>query len=149
MSNKVWIVDTSVLCNILSVPHKNQNKEQVIADFRERIQNDDSFLLPYTVIVETGNHIGQANGDRYALAERFVSLVDQSIDGNAPWKTMKVPSKEKVKEWIVGFPDNAARTKGYGDHSIIKEWQEYSDTHKGLSVSIWTLDSDLVGYNSN
>lgn len=148
MSNKVWIVDSSVLCNILSVPNMDQDKAQVIADFEKRIKNNDSFLLPYTVIIETGNHIGHSTGDRYTLAQKFVSLVEQSIGGDAPWRTMKVPDREKVKEWISDFPNKAAAGKGYGDHSIIKEWEEYCHTYKGLSVDIWSLDDDLAGYQS-
>ncbi|MFA8451185.1 MAG: hypothetical protein ACEPOW_10860 [Bacteroidales bacterium] len=148
MSNKVWIVDTSVLCNILSIPNMNQDKAQVLADFKERIKDEDQFLLPYTVVIETGNHIGQTSDDRYALAAKFTGLVDQTIKGKAPWKLMKVPNIEKVSQWLKDFPNSAAQTKGYGDHSIIKEWKEFSSQNQGLSVEIWSLDSDLAGYQS-
>lgn len=149
MSNKVWIVDTSVLCNILSVPNMDQDKAQVMKDFEERISNDDSFLLPYTVIVETGNHIGHATGDRYKLAEKFITkIVQKTLNGEAPWKLMKVPDIEKVSEWLKDFPESAAREKGYGDHSIVKEWEEFVALNRGFSVGIWSLDGDLAGYQS-
>lgn len=150
MSNKIWIIDTSVLNELLPVPHKsnNDNRTQVLADFKKRIKNKDQFLLPYTVVIETGNHIGQAPDNRFALATKFTSLVNQTINGEAPWKLMKVPNIEKVREWLGDFPNSAAQTKGYGDHSIIKEWEEYSQAHQGFSVGIWSLDADLAGYQS-
>jgi hypothetical protein len=152
MSNKVWIIDTSVLNELLPVPHKSNrdNRIQVLADFKRRIKNKDQFLLPYTVLIEVGNHIGQyKDGDRYKLAKKFITeIVQKTIDGEAPWKLMKVPSIEKVSEWLKDFPVNAAKGKGYGDHSIIKEWGEYSQAHEGLSVGIWSLDGDLAGYQS-
>ncbi len=85
MSNKVWIIDTCVLCELLPVPHKsnNDNRTQVLADFKKRIKNKDQFLLPYTVVIETGNHIGQAPGNRFALATKFTALVNQTINGEA------------------------------------------------------------------
>lgn len=148
MSNKIWIIDTSVLCNILSIPNMDQDKDKVIADFETRIKNKDQFLLPYTAVIETGNHIGHSKGNRYDLATRFVSLVEQTIDGKAPWKLMKVPTIEKVSNWLHDFPDNAAKMRGYGDHSIIREWEEFKELNKGFSVGIWSLDGDLEGFQS-
>lgn len=151
MSNKIWIIDTSVLCELLPIPGKSseENRTQVLSDFRSRIKNKDQFLMPYTVLIEIGNHIGHSDTNRYQLAEKFITeIVQKTLDGEAPWKLMKVPDIEKVSEWLNDFPENAAKEKGYGDHSIIKEWEEYSHAHKGFSVGIWSLDNDLAGYQS-
>lgn len=148
MSNIVWIVDTSVLCNIMSIPNMDQDKKNVLQSFEKKIKNNDSFLLPYTVIVEIGNHIGQVSSEhhRRELANKLIEIVNQSIDGDAPWKIMKIPSVETLRDWLADFPDSASKTKGYGDHSLIKEWEEYGSNHQGLIVHIWSLDNDLQGY---
>lgn len=147
MSNIIWIVDTSVLCNILTIPNMHQDKTQVMSDFRARITNEDQFLLPYTVLIETGNHIGHSKGNRYALAEKFINnIVLKTLEGDAPWRLMKVPSKEDIIAWVGDFPVSANTGKGFGDHTIVKEWEEMRDLHKGFSVRIWSLDNDLKGY---
>lgn len=151
MSNKIWIIDTSVLCELLPVPGKSsvENRKQVLTDFKSRIENKDQFLMPYTVLIEVGNHIGQSDGNRYQLATKFITeIVQKTLDGEAPWKLMKVPDIEKVNEWLKDFPKKAAEGKGYGDHSIIKEWEEFKDLNQGFSVGIWSLDGDLAGYQS-
>jgi hypothetical protein len=55
----IRIVDTSVLCNLLRVPHKDQDAEIAAEEFREAQEDKDVFLLPIAVIYETGNHIAQ------------------------------------------------------------------------------------------
>lgn len=57
----IWIVDTSVFLNVLDVPHFNQKRGEVLADFERRINNKDTFLLPITSVIETGNHIARFN----------------------------------------------------------------------------------------
>lgn len=148
MSNKIWIVDTSVLCNILAIPNRDQDYDRVKRAFEDRIKNGDRFLLPYTTVIETGNHIGHSKGDRKRLAIKFVKLVQSTLCGEAPWKMMKAPKAEEISVWLKDFHINAEAGKGYGDHSIIKEWEECRTLNKGYSVSIWSLDSDLAGYHS-
>jgi hypothetical protein len=59
----IWLIDTSVLLNVIDVPTFNQERALILRQFRERIVRGDTFLLPYPAIVETGNHIAQLNGN--------------------------------------------------------------------------------------
>ncbi|MGB5687333.1 MAG: hypothetical protein WBM35_16105 [Candidatus Electrothrix sp.] len=47
------------------------------------------------------------------------------------------------------FPDYAMKGVGFGDLSIIKDWEELQRIHSGQRVYIWTLDNDLKGYDYN
>ena len=85
----IWIIDTSVFLNILDVPQFNQNREAVLQEFEDRINNEDTFLLPFASILEAGNHIAQLvnSAQRKKYAQVFCEQVNASIDGKAPRKT--------------------------------------------------------------
>ncbi|WP_049154685.1 hypothetical protein [Corynebacterium aurimucosum] len=69
---RVYFIDTSVLDNLLAIPHKCQAKEQAKIDFAERQSENAKFILPITAVIETGNHIAQLpQGDvRRNIAEK-------------------------------------------------------------------------------
>lgn len=151
MKPKIWIVDTSVLLNILNIPGRNQNRDEVIKQFEERIKNEDEFFVPYTTIIETGNPIGKLPGNqKYEYAEKFNKMVKSALEGKAPWKPLKFPTVEDVLGWLNGndFPVKASNEVGFGDYSIIKQWEEQVQLLKSYSVEIWTLDTPLEGYCS-
>ncbi|MFM5322136.1 hypothetical protein ACET9O_21380 [Aeromonas caviae] len=69
----ISIIDTSVFLNLLDVPNRNGEREQVYQAFSEYVELGATFILPMATIIETGNHIAQ-NGDggtRRATAQRF------------------------------------------------------------------------------
>jgi len=147
----ICIIDTSIFCNILKVPGKSQDYSSVMGLMKEKIQRDESLLLPMTSIIETGNHIAQ-NGDgrqRRSCAEKFIKQLQGAIAGEAPWTPMKSFEIEKFLCWLGEFPDSAMKGVGFGDLSIIKDWEELQRIHSGQRVYIWTLDNDLKGYDYN
>jgi hypothetical protein len=147
----ICIIDTSIFCNILKVPGKSQDYSSVMDLMKEKIQRDESLLLPMTSIIETGNHIAQ-NGDgrqRRSCAEKFIKQLQGAIAGEAPWTPMKSFEIEKFLCWLGEFPDSAMKGVGFGDLSIIKDWEELQRIHSGQRVYIWTLDNDLKGYDYN
>jgi len=80
-----WIIDTSILTNIYSIPGKCQHHEEVIKEFRVKIQQGDHFFLPYPVIVEMGNFIAQLSGnDKYTKATLFVEDIRKTLEGKLP-----------------------------------------------------------------
>ncbi len=124
----IWIVDTSVFLNVLKVPGLSQEQVQVFSDFEERLKRDDTFLLPYSAIVETGNFIAQLDGNyKYEFALKFIENVKQAIDGSVPWKPLKFPTIEVISSWLDSFPEFAGRGISFGDYSIIKEWEEQKE----------------------
>ena len=147
----IWIVDTSVFLNVLDVPIFNQNRAQILALFEQRIQAGDSFLLPFTTILESGNHIAQLNdgNQRRRFSIQFSNMVLQSLAGEAPWKPLGFPTEELLKEWLPDFPDEAVRSVGLGDHMIIKQWENQCVLFGAYAVRIWSLDQDLQGYECN
>ncbi len=77
----ICIIDTSIFCNILKVPGKSQDYSSVMHLMKEKIQRDESLLLPMTSIIETGNHIAQ-NGDgrqRRSCTEKFIKQLQGAI----------------------------------------------------------------------
>jgi hypothetical protein len=151
MKNKpiIWLIDTSVLLNVIDVPSFNQERSLILRQFKERIERNDTLLLPYAAIVETGNHIAQLKGDyKFIYAEKFVSQVKGALNGDAPWKPLKFPTYDEWAIWLDGFPTFAGQGIGFADYSMIKEWEQQAALFGAYSVRIWSLDKGLQGYES-
>lgn len=145
----ICLVDTSIFCNLLEVPGRCQNKQRVVDELEQKIGEGWSLLLPLAAIVETGNHIAQcANGDlRRNAARRFVKQVRMAIEGEAPWVVTPLPDASDWFAWLDEFPDTAMRGVGIGDLTIIKEFERQCLLNPARRVVIWSLDSDLDGYD--
>ncbi|MDR7132763.1 hypothetical protein J2X69_005137 [Algoriphagus sp. 4150] len=145
----IWIIDTSVFMNILDVEGFNQDRGIILKEFGSRIEDKDIFFLPFVVLIETGNHIAQLNGNiKFTKAQEFVKFVKSALNGQTPFIPLRFPEKEDLLNWIDGFPEKAAQEIGFGDFSIIKDWEEQSNLSQGWSVKIWSLDAGLQGYAS-
>ena len=145
----ICIIDTSIFCNILKVPGKSQEHSSIMDLMKEKIQGGESLLLPMTAIIETGNHIAQ-NGDgrqRRSCARKFIKQLQGAVAGKAPWTPIKLFEADKLLYWLEEFPDYAMQGVGFGDLSIIKDWEDLQRIHSGRRVYIWTLDNDLKGYD--
>lgn len=145
----VAIVDTSIFCNVLNIPHMNSDRTPVMQKMKEFIEADTNLLLPMAAVYETGNHIAQISkgGVRRQLAETFAQEVKKAIAGEAPWQVMQLPNIEEVGQWLEGFPDSAMLGAGMGDLSIIKEWEKMIRRTPSRRIFIWSLDQDLQGYD--
>lgn len=145
----VAIVDTSIFCNVLDIPHRNSERGQVIQKLRDLLEEDTHLLLPMAAVYETGNHIAQLNGGgkRRRFAEVFIKEVRKAIKGESPWQVMELPNMEEIGEWLRNFPDSAMRGAGMGDLSIIKEWEKMRRKTPNCRIFIWSLDRDLQGYD--
>ena len=91
--NKVLIIDTSILCVYLEIPgkdtcgsDKNQwNKQRVDDLLKKEEQNFTTLVLPLAAIIETGNHIAQAKGKRYEIAQALAEIILKAADKKTPW----------------------------------------------------------------
>lgn len=155
----IVLLDTSVYLNVLDVPGRNQEREQVLDAFQARVLNRDHFLLPMASIWEAGNHISRlANGDlRYQFANTLVTNVQAALGGEAPYRTTYFPDSVIFATWLNDFPTAAQRNKSpqkttegvsLSDLSIIKEWEQTRDRHAMSRVLIWSLDQDLSAYDT-
>lgn len=132
----IWIIDTSVFLNILDIPGSNSDRDQILIDFRTRIANNDSSSIPYVVLIESGNPIAKLQGDlKFIKAQQFIKTVRQAFNNEAPFKPLR-------------FPEMSSREIGFGDYSIIKDWEEQVSLFPAYSVRIWSLDAGLQGYES-
>ena len=150
----VAIVDTSIFCNVLNIPKiefTTSEGEKVMRKLKELIEEDTNLLLPMAAVYETGNHIAQLSdgGNRRRFAEVFIQEVKNAIKGETPWQVMQLPDIEEVGEWLNNFPDSAMRGAGMGDLSIIKEWDKMIRIIPSCRIFIWSLDTDLQGYDHN
>jgi hypothetical protein len=124
-------------------------------EFKQRAQAYETFLLPMTAILETGNHIGQ-NGDgskRRKAARRFIETVRQAIQGTNPFTPTPFVTPEALVQWLGEFEDWAMRVdargkgSGLGDLSIYQEWLFQCERHPRRRVYVWSKDAHLSGYD--
>lgn len=145
----VRIVDTSVLCNLLRVPTKDQDATRATAEYREAIEAEDVILLPIPVIYETGNHIAQ-NGDggmRRRIGSAFVDLVRKAFTGELPFTPTPLQNADDLLQWLDEFPDSGMRGMGFGDLAITKVFEQQCALNQGRRVLIWSYDQHLQGFD--
>jgi len=155
----IVLLDTSVYLNILDVPGYNQDRESILDEFRHKIEDEDLFFLPMATIWETGNHISRLpdGGQRFRFGSMLVDDVSKAIEGVAPYRPTYFPEREEFFAWLKEFPEFMKRSKSekktcgvsLGDLSIIKEWEVTCKRNNMSTVLIWSLDSDLAGYDSS
>lgn len=155
----IVLLDTSVYLNVLDVPGFNQDRNDILRAFADRVRRGDYFLLPMATIWEAGNHIADLpdGGRRYQYAQKLVNDVRGAIQGDAPYRATHFPDREEFLAWLSEFPQYAQRTKSnrqtregvsLSDLSIIKEWEQTRARHSMSRVLIWSLDGDLSSYDS-
>lgn len=157
----VWFVDTSVLCNLVDVPGRANDRDELVAEFRERHERGDRFVIPVTAIVETGNLIANSTSHARPAAERFVGFLRKAIDGVSPW-TINAPSwdahylqtllrgastGQPLLEWLSNGGLGEGVGMGTGDLAILCERDEFRDRGRFRDVRIWTLERVLGAYS--
>lgn len=146
----IVLVDTSIFCNIVPVPGRDQDRDAVWSQLRQHIINRADLLLPLVTILETGNHIAHVSdgGHRRIAAEKFVHQVRDALNHQAPW-TVAVPLVDERKLWayLNDFPQVAVDELGLGDLLIIKEFERQCMLHSARRVLIWSLDEHLSAYD--
>lgn len=155
----IVLLDTSVYLNVLNVPGRNQQRQDVFNRFKYRVNDGDYFLLPMATIWETGNHISRLSTGklRRAYALQLAENVQAALNGEAPFRTTYFPDSSVFAQWLNAFPDFAQCNKStqktnegisLSDLSIIKEWEQIRDRYVMSRVLIWSLDSDLAAYDT-
>lgn len=151
----VEFVDTSVLCNFLDVPGKNQDCDAVRRTMREKAEGGMQLILPISAVVETGNHITHLldGAARRACAERFVKTLRAIAAGELPWVLHQVAWDErfllKLCDGVAGagpFVECATQGLGAGDLAILVERELYLERSAIERAGVWTLDAQLAAY---
>ena len=141
----VVLLDTSVFCNVLRVPGRDQEADSVMEKLTRLIRENATLLLPLAVVLETGNHVARVG--RRDVAERFAQAVRAALEGGAPWIPTPLVTGDELRKWLDAFPDEAARGVSLVDLSIIREWERQCALNRGRRVAIWSLDQHLQGYD--
>lgn len=143
----VGIIDTTVFCNLLDVPGRNQDRAQAQRELADYVTDGVRLLLPLAVVYETGNHIAHAGGDRHAVATRFANEVRRAITGENPFAPARVHDLNDVERWLDDFPDRASAGVGLADLSILHIWEQQRTLNRLRRVFIWSYDEQLQGYD--
>jgi hypothetical protein len=152
----VWFVDTSVLCNIVPVPGRDQDRTMVRARLKEMQHSRDVLILPVTAVVETGNHISQLRKghERRQAASTLTRLVRLVIERKAPWQLHAFWWDENFLKILIegagtgsSLVAHAVARVGCGDLCVLAERDIYRERTAIEDVQIWTLDQQLAAYN--
>lgn len=156
MSRKVLILDTSMLCCWLQVPGKETcgktgdqwDFQRVNAEIEKELKEKSTFVLPLASIIETGNHIAQATGDRYTTATKLAQIMREAADSQSPWAAFTDQSelwdREGLKSLAERLPQMASQQISIGDLTITTVAEHYA--RAGFEVEIFTADEGLKAY---
>ncbi len=146
-------IDTSVMLNILDVPGRNADREDILAEFKVIDSSRESLYIPLPTIIETGNHIAHINDDRArrACADKFAKMLNALSDEEAPWKLYGYELKPNdIKEIANQFINSATAKTGIGDLCIVYFYEKYINNTSALGkVMIWSTDRHLMGYSQD
>jgi hypothetical protein len=156
MMKRVLIIDTSILCVWVDVPGMETcgpdvdkwNKQRVDAKLSEELEKKTTFVLPLASIIETGNHISQAEHSRRERGNALADLMRKSADEESPWAAFSdqsvLWSPEKLKDLADAWPNLAAQKLSLGDATIKDVAEHYAQL--GFTVEILTGDQGLKAY---
>jgi len=155
---RVEFVDTSVLVEFLNVPGRNENRKQVLTEFKRKRVSGIHFVLPTAAVIETGNHVHHIveGSQRRRCAHAFAELLRLTAEGKAPWALFEA-------RWDGSFLTRLERGAGTdmdivehavtqclscGDLSVLAERNEYRQSvAKGTEVVIWSFDHAMSAWS--
>lgn len=153
---KVIIIDTSILCVWLKIPNMEVcgpdidrwDFSRVDSKLQDEIKNKTTLVLPQATLIETGNHIAQANGNKYIIAKSLSDIIIKTAEERTPWAAFSFQndlwSVDKLKNLAINWPELAAQGISIGD-ATIKDVAEYY-AKAGLEVEIMTGDVGLKAH---
>src|SRR6476469_9842019 len=153
-----WVnfVDTSIVCNLLSIPGKCSDREEVAQEHKAKQDARESFILPVTAVIETSNHIRHVpNGiDRRVCAEKFASMLRLVAEEKSPWILNEFTwGRGTIQALLEGcetgmtFVEHSVGGLGGGDLCILCEKQIYRERTKISAVRVWSRDVILRSHD--
>lgn len=153
---KVLIIDTCILCVYLRVPDMDDcgpdddkwDYDRVFGKIQAEIGNKSTLVLPMATLIETGNHIAQANGEKFDVANELAKIIIKVANEEEPWAAFTFQSKlwneENLIKLAEKWPTLAIQGISIGD-ATIKDVAEYY-VESGYDVEILTGDQGLKAY---
>lgn len=159
MTDKVLIIDTSILLVMLQVPYRKEcgadGNHWDAAGVNDKIKQEQDlgtcFVLPLATIIETGNHIAHIQGDKYKYVKDFSDLVEKTIDNENPWiafsKQSELLQGESLRQLLNRWRNSAIEeAQSLGDASIADVANYF--LRAGRKVEIFTGDGGLKNYEN-
>ncbi|ROM97219.1 hypothetical protein [Pseudomonas brassicacearum] len=156
MSQRILILDTSVLCCWLQVPGKEEagpvddrwHYERISQLLDLELKRKSTLVLPLATLIETGNHIAQAPANRFECSTALAGYLREAANATSPW----VAFTEQTELWqstsllslADTWPELAAQKLTIGD-ATIKDIAEYY-AKAGYTVEILTGDAGLKAH---
>ena len=124
------------------------------AELRRREADGERFVIPATAVIETGNHIEHADGDRRRAAERLVGLVRLAVAGGGGWIVNGFSwDAEFLTAWCDGDSTQQSFVNHAGDHqlgggdvAILVERDRFRSSGAVGEINVWTLDARLESW---
>ena len=148
---RVRFIDTSIIMNLLEIPYMCADAGKIRAEFKMAVENGEILILPFSTIIESGNHIAHISDGtiRRARALKFKEFLEKTAKNEAPWKLYGVKlEKDDLLALADKFPDYALKYEmGLGDMSIIHFYEKYKEETPAVGhIMIWSTDRHLSGY---
>ena len=122
--------------------------ERVDLKIKDEIRKKSTLVLPMATLIETGNHIAQANGDRYNLALGLSDIISKVAKEEEPWAAFTFQNELWNKESLIKlskeWPKLASEKISIGDATIKNVAEYYAKI--GWDVEILTGDNGLKSY---
>ena len=147
--SEVLVVDTGVFLNVLGVPGHCQDFDEVHEEFERQLRASSEFLLPLSVVLESGNHIADLpNGDhRWRWGETLRDQVRRAIEGGSAWGLTPLPTENDLDSWMQEFPQAARERVTAVNVTVIDAWEAARRKNPSRRVRIWSLNQRLQGYD--
>ena len=156
MPSRVLILDTSVLCCWLRIPGKEiagpdddrWDHGRIATLLETEEARGSTFVLPLASVIESGNHIAQCAGDRYALANMVGQHLQAAANSASPWAAFSDQAALWEQRSLIGlaeeWPPLAAAGMTIGDATIKAVAEYYAQA--SIEVQILTGDMGLKAY---
>ena len=106
----VRFMDTSIVMNLLEVPHMCADAESVKSEFAKAVAEKERLILSMSTIIESGNDIADiTNGTiRREKALKFQEFLKKTAREEAPWTFYGVELTKEDLEFLADeFPNRA------------------------------------------
>lgn len=150
---RVLIMDTSILCVWLKVPHFDRcgpkddewDFARVDRQIEKEIKARATLVLPLAAIIETGNHIAKSAKRRFECASTLMGVVLKAVDGSSPWAAFTDQTvlweRTELGNLAIEWPKQADAKVSIADASISRVADYYQ--RAGVTVEILTGDKGL------
>lgn len=150
MPGKVLILDTSILCVHLNIPHMDtcgpDNDKWDAARVAKKIRDEEAagtiFVLPMATLIESGNHITH-HGD-HTHAAKLAEIIRRTAAEETPWAAFSDQHTLWTPEKLVELADiwpTVCKNLSIGDATIKNVADHYAAAN--YTVEILTGDGGL------